>query len=186
MPIFLVLLKDEVPEVRLALFKNLGDLNSVVPLETIHQHILPVFQELASDKNWRLRLQAMDTFYLLATYMAGSFLKQPSSVKFLSDWLGDKYFSVRDGAIDLLYRLSKALGAGFLEKTALPQLLALQSSQHYLYRMTFLFGITVTSFHGIFIAFGRCTCSWLSLFIAPLRMWLGSFNSLDLEVVSYV
>lgn len=142
-PLFLSLLKDDAPEVRLGLFKNLGSLNSVVPLEGMHAHILPVFQELASDKNWRLRLQAMDIFYLLATHMADTFLKQPQSIKYLSDWLGDKYFSVREGAVDLLYRLCKALGTGFLEKNALPLLLAFQNNHNYLYRLTLLFGVSV-------------------------------------------
>lgn len=146
LPIFMTLLKDESPEVRLGLFKNMGSLNSVVPLDSLQQQIMPVFQEIALDKNWRLRLQAMDTFYLLATSMGDSFLKQPLSIKFLSDWLGDRYFSVREGSISLLYRLCKALGTGFLEKTALPLLLSFHSSQHYLYRLTLLFGITVLFF----------------------------------------
>lgn len=143
-PVFLSLIKDDSPEVRLALFKNLAMLNNVIPLDNLHQSILPVFQELASDKNWRMRLQTMETFYLLATTMTEAFLKQPLSIKFLSDWLGDKYFAVREGAVNLIYRLCHALGQGFLEKTALPLLLSFQTSQSYLQRLTLLFGVHVS------------------------------------------
>lgn len=143
-PVFLTLVKDESPDVRLALFKNLGALNSVLPLDSLNSSILPVFQELASDKNWRMRLQTMDTFYLLATNMTEAFLKQPLSIKFLNDWLGDKYFAVREGAVNLTHRLCVALGQGFLEKTALPLLLSFQTSHHYLHRLTVVFGIEVT------------------------------------------
>lgn len=145
-PIFLTLIKDESPEVRLTLFKSLGVLNNVIPIDNLHQSILPIFQELASDKNWRMRLQTMETFYLLATTMTEAFLKQPASIKFLSDWLGDKYFAVREGAVNLNYRLCQALGQGFLEKTALPLLLSFHASNHYLHRLTLVFGIMVSRF----------------------------------------
>lgn len=145
-PVFAQLLKDESPEVRMSICRSLGTLGNVIPLEYLSNLVLPVFQELASDKNWRMRLQAMDTFYLLATFMTDSFLKQPVSIKFLNEWLGDKYFAVREGAVDLVYRLSKSLGTHFMEKTSLPILLSFQNNNNYLYRLTVLFGLSVTPF----------------------------------------
>jgi hypothetical protein len=151
LPIFSSILKDDHHEVQMALFHNLGSLSSVIPLDNLSASILPVFQELASDRNWRMRLQAMETFYMLAVYMTESFMKQSVSIKFLTEWLGDKYFAVREGAVNLIYRLSQNLGGPFLEKTIIPLLLSFQSNHNYLYRLTLLFGLIVKP-HSFLIA----------------------------------
>jgi serine/threonine-protein phosphatase 2A regulatory subunit A len=55
LPVFLTLIRDENSEVRLNLFKRLEDLNAVMGVEDLHQSIIPSLQELARDKNWRMK-----------------------------------------------------------------------------------------------------------------------------------
>ena len=65
-PIFLSLLRDESPDVRLGLFKRLDDLNQVIGIENLSQSIVPALEELGSDKNWRVKLTVIDIFPVLA------------------------------------------------------------------------------------------------------------------------
>lgn len=56
LPVFLLLLRDENSEVRLNLFKRLDDLNSVIGIEELQSSLIPSLEELAKDKNWRLKI----------------------------------------------------------------------------------------------------------------------------------
>jgi serine/threonine-protein phosphatase 2A regulatory subunit A len=56
LPIFLMLLRDESSEVRLNLFKRLDDLNQVIGIEKLETSLIPSLEELAKERNWRLKL----------------------------------------------------------------------------------------------------------------------------------
>jgi serine/threonine-protein phosphatase 2A regulatory subunit A len=56
LPVFLLLLRDENSEVRLNLFKRLDDLNSVIGIDELSTSLVPSLEELAKDKNWRLKI----------------------------------------------------------------------------------------------------------------------------------
>lgn len=56
LPIFLTLLKDESSEVRLNLFERLDDLNQVIGVEELETSLIPSLEELAHEKNWRLKI----------------------------------------------------------------------------------------------------------------------------------
>lgn len=60
LPIFLALIRDENSEVRLNLFKRLDDLHKVVNIEELQQSIIPSLEELAKEKNWRMKQQVID------------------------------------------------------------------------------------------------------------------------------
>lgn len=60
LPVFLALLRDEQSEVRLNLFKRLEDLNEVIGIEDLQQSIIPSLQELAKDKNWRMKKSVVE------------------------------------------------------------------------------------------------------------------------------
>ena len=64
--VFLTLLRDESPEVRLNLFKGLEEFNKVIGVETLAQSLVPAINELATDKNWRTRLTIIEKFPVLA------------------------------------------------------------------------------------------------------------------------
>lgn len=56
LPVFLLLLRDENSEVRLNLLKKLDDLNSVIGIEDLATSLVPSLEELAREKNWRIKL----------------------------------------------------------------------------------------------------------------------------------
>jgi len=49
--IFLLLLRDEFSDVRLALFKNLDEITKVIDIDSLSQSLLPALTDLAVDKN---------------------------------------------------------------------------------------------------------------------------------------
>lgn len=65
-PVFTNLLKDQESEVRVNLFKKLGDLTKVMGVESILNSIIPAFQELMNEKNWRTRKSALEYLPVLA------------------------------------------------------------------------------------------------------------------------
>jgi serine/threonine-protein phosphatase 2A regulatory subunit A len=67
--IYLSLLKDEHSEVRVSLFKHLEDLTRVIDLESLTPSLLPALNELAVDKNWRIRAAAIEFLAFFAKKM---------------------------------------------------------------------------------------------------------------------
>lgn len=76
LPIFLLLLRDESSEVRLNLFKRLDDLNSVIGIEELQTSLIPSLEELSKEKNWRLKLQVIEQFPMLARQLGEVFFNE--------------------------------------------------------------------------------------------------------------
>ena len=66
LPVFSNLLKDQDSEVRINLFKKLGDITKVLGVENRLNSITPAFQELLNEKNWRIRKSALEYLPILA------------------------------------------------------------------------------------------------------------------------
>jgi len=70
---FLLLLKDQYPDVRLNIISKLDAVNKVVGVEVLAQHLLPAIVELAEDKQWRVRLAIIEYIPLLASQLGEKF-----------------------------------------------------------------------------------------------------------------
>merc|ERR1712000_609494 len=57
---FISLLKDEVPQVRLNVIGKLESINKVIGIELLSQSLLPAIVELAEDRQWRVRLAIIE------------------------------------------------------------------------------------------------------------------------------
>lgn len=66
LPMFLQLLKDEFPDVRLNIISRLDAVNKVIGIELLSQSLLPAIVELAEDSQWRVRLAIIEYIPLLA------------------------------------------------------------------------------------------------------------------------
>ena len=53
LPIFLVLLKDEFPDVRLNVIGKLDQVNEVIGVDTLSKELLPAIKDLAEDRHQR-------------------------------------------------------------------------------------------------------------------------------------
>ena len=60
LPIFLTMLSDTDQEVRISLFKRIVDLNSVIPIESLHTQVITSLTELFRDTKWRTKLSVIE------------------------------------------------------------------------------------------------------------------------------
>jgi hypothetical protein len=149
--LFLRLLKDEIPEVRLNIISKLEAVNKIIGVEVLSQPLLPAIVELAEDKLWRVRLAIIEYIPLLASQFGVEFFDEKLSALCLS-WLGDPVFSVREAATLNFKKLIQIFGIEWATKSIIPQILNFHSHSNYLYRMTTLFCIQVCYAHTCILA----------------------------------
>mmetsp|Transcript_69013 Transcript_69013/g.224993 ORF Transcript_69013/g.224993 Transcript_69013/m.224993 type:complete len:597 (-) Transcript_69013:110-1900(-) len=133
--VFLLLMRDDTPEVRLKLISTLGELSSVVGIDVLSQSLLPSIKDLGKDRQWRIRLAVIECMPVLAQYLGEvAFTKELSHL--FGVWLVDPVFSVRDAAAANFKRLAEVLGQPWSEAHIVPQLQALLTNKNYLYRIS--------------------------------------------------
>jgi len=133
--IFLHLIRDESPEVRLKVIGTLGELSSVVGIDPLSQSLLPSIKELGKDRQWRVRLAVIECMPLLAQCLGeAEFTKELSGLFMV--WLADSVFSVRDAAASTLRKLTEVLGSPWCEANIVPLLQSLLTHKNYLYRIS--------------------------------------------------
>jgi len=133
--IFLQLIRDECPEVRLQLISNLEHLSSTVGVDILSQSLLPSIKELGKDRQWRVRLAIINVMPDLAKHLGEAKFTSELSTLFAS-WLTDPVFSVRDAFAGSFNRLSTELGQKWSEANIIPQLKVLVEHKNYLYRIS--------------------------------------------------
>ncbi|OEL21536.1 Serine/threonine-protein phosphatase 2A 65 kDa regulatory subunit A beta isoform, partial [Dichanthelium oligosanthes] len=158
LPIFLSLLKDEFPDVRLNIISKLDQVNQVIGIDLLSQSLLPAIVELAEDRHWRVRLAIIEYIPLLASQLGVGFFDDKLGALCMQ-WLEDKVFSIRDAAANNLKRLAEEFGPEWAMQHIIPQVIYLLSEHlifaflpqvlekinnpHYLYRMTILQAISL-------------------------------------------
>ncbi|KAK0558114.1 protein phosphatase 2A structural subunit [Tilletia horrida] len=141
LPLFLQLLKDEFPDVRLNIISKLEQVNAVIGIDLLSQSLFPAIVELAEDKQWRVRQAIIDYMPLLANQLGVQFFNEQLSTLCMS-WLGDTVFSIREAATVNLKRLTEIFGAEWARQAIIPKVLQMGVHPNYLYRMTTIFAIT--------------------------------------------
>ena len=139
---FLTLLKDEIPEVRLNIIAKLEEVNSVIGVDLLARELLPAIEDLAEDAHWRVRLAIIEYVPLLASQMGTAFLFQKNGdtgedgelTKLCLRWLGDRVYSIREAAAVNLKRLAEVFGEEWAKEHVIPRVMALAQNPHYLHR----------------------------------------------------
>lgn len=162
LPLFLHLLKDEFPEVRLNIISKLDQVNagtsaclssvhtgaqrtlSVIGIELLSESLLPAIVELAEDKSWRVRQAIIEYIPLLAKQLGKSFFDEQLGNLCMS-WLGDNVYSIRESAIINLKKLTEAFGVEWAKVQIVPKVVGMGQHPNYLYRMTTVQAITVSA-----------------------------------------
>ncbi len=160
---FLQMLKDEFPEVRLHIISKLELVNqgstavpppdrttgeqvltvsTVIGIELLSQSLLPAIVQLAEDKQWRVRLAIIEYIPLLASQLGVKFFDEKLS-NLCMGWLGDTVFSIREAATHNLKKLTEVFGVEWASEAIIPKVMAMGNHTNYLYRMTTCFAITV-------------------------------------------
>lgn len=142
LPLFLALLKDESPDVRLNIISKLDKVNDVIGIDLLSQSLLPAIVELAEDKQWRVRLAIIENIPLLASQLGKEFFEEKLGALCMS-WLGDPVFSIREAATANLRKLTEVFGIEWAKVTIIPRILQMAVHANYLFRMTTVFALTV-------------------------------------------
>ncbi|KAJ8445358.1 hypothetical protein Cgig2_010716 [Carnegiea gigantea] len=121
LPIFLSLLKDEFPDVRLNIISKLDQVNQVIGIDLLSQSLLPAIVELAEDRHWRVRLAIIEYIPLLASQLGVGFFDDKLG-GLCMQWLQDKVYSIRDAAANNLKRLAEEFGADWAMQHIVPQM----------------------------------------------------------------
>jgi serine/threonine-protein phosphatase 2A regulatory subunit A len=145
LPMFLQMLKDEFPDVRLHIISKLELVNQVIGIDLLSQSLLPAIVQLAEDKQWRVRLAIIEYIPLLASQLGVQFFDDKLSALCMG-WLGDTVFSIREAATHNLKKLTEVFGVEWANNSILPKVMAMGAHPNYLYRMTTCFAITVRIF----------------------------------------
>jgi serine/threonine-protein phosphatase 2A regulatory subunit A len=140
---FLQMLKDEFPDVRLHIISKLELVNNVIGIELLSQSLLPAIVQLAEDKQWRVRLAIIEYIPLLASQLGVNFFDEKLSDLCMS-WLGDTVFSIREAATQNLKKLTDVFGVDWASEAIIPKVMAMGQHPNYLYRMTTCFAISVS------------------------------------------
>ncbi|KAA3459764.1 Armadillo-like helical [Gossypium australe] len=125
LPIFLSLLKDEFPDVRLNIISKLDQVNQV-----------------GQDRHWRVRLAIIEYIPLLASQLGVGFFDDKLGALCMQ-WLKDKVYSIRDAAANNVKRLAEEFGPDWAMQHIVPQVLDMINNPHYLYRMTILHAVSL-------------------------------------------
>ena len=144
LPMFLQMLKDDFPDVRLNIISKLEQVNNVIGIELLSQSLLPAIVQLAEDKQWRVRLAIIQYVPLLASQLGVKFFDEKLSSLCMS-WLGDTVFSIREASTQNLKKLTEVFGVEWASDAIVPKVAAMAEHPNYLYRMTTCFAVSVST-----------------------------------------
>jgi len=140
--LFLTMLKDECPEVRLNIISNLDCVNDVIGIHQLSMSLLPAIVELAEDTKWRVRLAIIEYMPLLAGQLGVEFFNEKLNTLCMA-WLVDHVFAIREAASLNLKKLVEKFGNEWAQSNVIPKVLGMARDSNYLHRMTCLFCVNV-------------------------------------------
>lgn len=128
LPIFLNMLKDEFPDVRLNIISNLSVVNETIGINLLSTSLLPAITELAQDNKWRVRLAIIEYIPKLASQLGEPFFNNELLTLCMS-WLWDAVYAVRDAAVDNLKQLTEIFGSAWAEEQIVLRLLNIKDEK---------------------------------------------------------
>ncbi|KRX09975.1 Armadillo-type fold [Pseudocohnilembus persalinus] len=139
-PILDTLLKDEVIEVRLMVLSKINLLNSVLSKENVKQSILPMFQSMVEEKQWRYRLQFCQ---LLPTFrqQLGFDLFIQSFKQTIFDFSKDHYAYIRENNFKNLHSIALEIGFHKIKDIFEEMRDSLLEQKNYIYRVSSISGL---------------------------------------------
>ncbi|OBA20965.1 ARM repeat-containing protein [Metschnikowia bicuspidata var. bicuspidata NRRL YB-4993] len=128
LPIFLNMLKDEFPDVRLNIISNLSIVNDTIGINLLSTSLLPAITELAQDSKWRVRLAIIEYIPKLANQLGEPFFNNELLTLCMS-WLWDPVYAVRDAAVNNLRDLTVIFGSAWAEEHIVTRLLNIKDEK---------------------------------------------------------
>lgn len=137
LPIYLLLLKDADPEVRLHIISQIDAVKEVLTPEHLAQSLCPAIRALAHDRKWRNRLGLVGHLPVLATNLGKAFFEQELA-EITTTFLQDPIFTVREAVIQALCKITDSFGIEWSSLHIVPKVLQLCDHSNYLLRVTAL------------------------------------------------
>jgi serine/threonine-protein phosphatase 2A regulatory subunit A len=116
----------------------------VIGIQLLSDSLLPAIMELAEDKSWRVRQAIIEYVPLLAKQLGKPFFDEQLAGLCMS-WLGDTVYSIRESSTLNLKRLIDVFGLEWGRVAIVPKVMGMRNHPNYLYRMTTVQAITVSS-----------------------------------------
>ena len=120
----------------------------MIGIELLSESLLPAIVELAEDKSWRVRQAIIEYIPLLATQLGKPFFDE-SLGNLCMSWLGDTVYSIREAATVNLKKLTDVFGVDWAKVQIVPKVVGMGKHPTYLYRMTTVQAITVSSLNDV-------------------------------------
>jgi serine/threonine-protein phosphatase 2A regulatory subunit A len=140
--VFLDLLRDEAPEVRLKTLECLGRIAEAVGPDFLSGSVVPLLATQAADLLWRIREKVIEQLPMLARHLGAAAFEDRLLPLYLNAY-SDHVNSVRMAATRVLQPLARTLGLSWTRSRLMPRLSeqynTVQSS--YLSRITVLYGL---------------------------------------------
>mmetsp|Transcript_29177 Transcript_29177/g.28909 ORF Transcript_29177/g.28909 Transcript_29177/m.28909 type:complete len:223 (-) Transcript_29177:6-674(-) len=138
MSLFLDLLRDPSPEIRICLFNDLEGLSNVIGAESLAQSIMPAIQELSDDKQWRIRKRIAECIPLLCKQLGQEFFETHLS-GVMKKLYGDTVYSVREAAIKGYKEIAELFRSSWVEEKLLDEVLEGHTSESHIKRLSTIF-----------------------------------------------
>lgn len=106
---FVCLSVSPAPQVRLNVISRLEVVNSVIGLAMLSQSLVPAILELASDKQWRVRLAIIEFMPLLGSQLGADFFDEQLTSLCIR-WMSDSVHAIRQAAVANLRKLTEVRG----------------------------------------------------------------------------
>eukprot|EP00731_Ephydatia_muelleri_P009439 Em0005g25a len=165
LPLFLIQLKDECPEVRLNIISSLESVNKGI--SQLSQSLLPAIVELAEDTKWRVRLAIIEYIPLLAEQLGVEVFEEKLN-NLCMQWLIDNVYAIREAATVNVRNLVEKFGSDWARVSILPKVLNMSQDSNYLHRMTTLFAVN--------LLVDVCTPDVIRTSMMPVVLKLGQDN----------
>ncbi|EDO15947.1 hypothetical protein Kpol_1044p5 [Vanderwaltozyma polyspora DSM 70294] len=142
-PIYLSMLKDEFPEVRLNIIGNLKIVNDIIGAKILSDVLLPVLFELGKDMNWRIRIAIVEYIPILAGQL-GVEIFHLQLTELCYSWLWDTVHVIREAAIKNLTLLTEIFGKDWSRENIIRRLVSSDKEilENFAYRSTILSALT--------------------------------------------
>ncbi len=142
-PIFLDIIVDKDPEVRINFISNLSSLEDleIIGTEKLTTTLIPAITELSQDKTWRIRLSAIKEIPKLAAKLGIAFFNKDLG-DLCINWLWDPVYSIRIAAIENLCQITQIFGSNWTKNEILVPIITNGHHNNFIYRLTSLLMIT--------------------------------------------
>ena len=133
------LMKDEVLDVRLNLIKNISGLNVQLGPDGIKRHLIPMFNQIQQEKQWRFRLsfcEYIPTFYS----QLGKSIFDDCFMSFLEIFYTDHYAAIRSQCFTNFLTIAQEKKFDVVKSYFETAINSMKSNTNYIFRVSAIDG----------------------------------------------